>query len=118
MGALADLTRHTGHEIALGDFTVSVGTPYLTDKDDNALVYRDITDHTGNSRGSSLVNLCDNKELVIVNLLVHRGRDFGGNLTFKWRNEWLSVIDLCVSKQDSLDFIRDPSVSQDVLGSE
>lgn len=75
-------------------------------------------DSTINSHGRSLLNLCENNKLATVNHLIHREKEFGGNLTFKRRNEWLSELNICVSMQETLNLIRDLSVRQDVFGSD
>ena len=55
---------------------------------------------------------------MIVNNVIHGENTFGGNLTFKRRNEWISEIDLCVAKENSLILIKDLTVKQDVSGSD
>lgn len=75
-------------------------------------------DSTINSHGRSLLNLCENNRLATFNHLIHREKEFGDNLRFKRRNEWLSELDICISKQESLNLIRDLSVRQDVIGSD
>ena len=63
-------------------------------------------DHTINDHGRTLVNVCNNK-LVVVNHLIYREKQLDGDLTFKRKDEWISEIDLCIVKKESLCMIKE-----------
>ena len=71
-------------------------------------------DHTINDHGRTLVNVCNNNKLVVVNHLIYREKQLDGDLTFKRKDEWISEIDLCIVKQNSLLMIKEVAIKQNV----
>ena len=69
-GALAAHTRDTNNIIVLGDFNARVGVPNIIDKNGVPYVYRGTEDLVRNSHGRSLINLCNNNDMTIVNHIV------------------------------------------------
>ena len=91
----------------MGDLNARVGEPRIRDENGNQYEYRGIKDHTINDHGRTLVNVCNNKKLVVVNHLIYGEKRIDGNLTFKRKDEWISEIDLCIVKKESLCMIKE-----------
>ena len=117
-GTLASHTVNSSDVIIVGDFNGRVGQPRLVDEAGCVYQYDGVKDMVVNSHGKTLVNICQNNDLVIVNNLLYGSEHFNGNLSFKRRDTWLSEIDLCLCKVSCLDKIRELHVHQNVRGSD
>lgn len=106
-GALAHHAADSDKIVAMGDFNSRVGTPGIKDKNDNMYNYRDVSDIVVNEHGKILMNVFSNNALVVANHLHHRGRQLGGDLSFKMRHTWISEIDLCIVKDDCIDLLQE-----------
>ena len=118
IGALASHTLESGNVIVLGDLNARVAVPSLTDPDDIPYVYTGVVDQTLNTRGRAIINVCSNNNLVICNHLLYKNRQLGGHLSFKRRQQWISELDICLSKHECLDQITEINVRQDIKGSD
>lgn len=117
-GTLARHAADSDKVVVMGDFNSRVGTPRIKDKNDNMYSYGDVSDIVVNEHGKSLINVCNNNALVVANHLHHRGRQLGGDLSFKRRQNWISEIDLCIVKEDCLDLLQKVYVNQEIPGSD
>ena len=117
-GTLAAHTLPPGNIIAMGDFNARVGEPNIVGEDDQVCKYEGVRDITVNSHGRTLLNMCHNNDMIIVNNLTHNGVHYNGNLSFKRRDTWLSEIDLCLSSFGCLNMVKNLHVHQDVRGSD
>ena len=102
----------------MGDFNARVGAPHIISEEGQAYQYDGISDVTVNNHGRSIVNICNNNNMVIVNNLKCYNKHYKGNLTFKRRDIRLSEIDLCLAKGHCLSMIKDFKVHQNVGGSD
>ena len=102
----------------LGDFNARVGKPEMINTKGEEYEYIDIKDDTQNAPGRSLLNMCKEKSLVVTNHLKHRNRVFGGNLSFKKGNKWVSEIDLCLVHEKMLPALAKVEVRQDFIRSD
>ena len=102
----------------MGDFNARVGVPYITNDNGYKYEYEDVRDYVINGHGRTLLNICNNNELVIANHLKYDRKKFGGNLSYKQKNNWISEIDLCVVKANCRKMIKDVEVVQDIRGSD
>ena len=118
MGALASHTRDTGNVLVMGDLNARVAAPYLSNADGVPYVYSGVVDNTLNARGRSLINMCDNNDMIIANHLQYGGNHLGGNLSFKRGDQWISELDLCLAKQECLSQITELEIRQDIVGSD
>ena len=117
-GVLTQRTVDDGSIIVMGDFNARVGTLVFKDDRDNCYKYRGIKDNGTNNHGRTLSNICHNNMMVVANHLHHRGRQLGGDLSFRRRDTWVSEIDLCLSKQQCVDLIKTVETRQDIHGSD
>ena len=117
IGALAAHTLDSGNVVVLGDLNARVAMPSLTDSDGMPYVYSGVTDHTLNARGTAILNVCVNNDMVVANHLLYNDRQLGGNLSYKRRQLWISELDLCLTKQECLGQISEINIRQDIVGS-
>lgn len=117
-GVLARQTAETGNVVVLGDLNARVGTPSIIDDNGNNYQYQDVKDHIVNEHGRTLLNMCVNNKLVVANHLYRNGKLFGGGLSFKRRNTWISEIDLCIVKGTCVDMISKVDIDHDIPGSD
>ena len=118
IGALAAHTVGTANVVVLGDLNGRVAVPSLTDPEGVQYVYSGVVDHTLNARGRAITNVCTNNSMVICNHLSYKGRQLGGNLSFRRGLQWISELDLCLSSSDCLEQISVVNTRQDVKGSD
>ena len=106
--------------IVLGDFNGQVAVPTLSDPDGAPYVYmyNVVVDPTPNTRGRAIMNVCENNNIVIYNHLAYKSRQLGGQLSFKRRQQWISELDLCLSKHGCLEQISELDMRQDIIGSD
>ena len=104
--------------IIVGDFNARPGTPILPNKRGGLYEYADIKDHTVNAPGRNLINLCKEKSLVIANHLRHNESWFGGNLSYRKGERWISEIDLCLIHEDVLNILSEVDIKQEIGGSD
>ena len=118
-GTLASQTLLQGNIIVLGDFNGRVGThPYITNDEGQIYQYYEGMDTTINNHGRTLMNICNNNDMVIVNNLSYLDKHFKGNLTYRQGDRWVSEIDLCLSKKSCLNLIQDLQIHREVRGSD
>lgn len=118
IGALDAHTRDSENVIVMGDLNARVAVPTLSDPDGGPYVYTGVVDPTLNARGRAIMNVCENNSMVICNHLAYKGRQLGGQLSFKRRQHWISELDLCLSKHDCLEQISELNIRQDIIGSD
>ena len=80
--------------------------------------YANIKDSTINAPGRNLLNLCRDRSLVIANHLKYNSKCFGGNLSFRKSENWISEIDLCVIHEDVLPLLNEVEIKQEIKGSD
>ena len=73
-GTLASHSINTGYVIVMGDFNARVGQPYIVDEAGKAYKYVGFKDTVVNSHGKTLVNICQNNNLVVVNNLISENK--------------------------------------------
>lgn len=56
--------------------------------------------------------------MVVANHLTYDRKQLGRNLSFRRGGHWISEIDLCLVKHDSLNFLKDLSIRQDMMCSD
>ena len=118
IGALETHTRDSENVIVLGDLNGRVAVPKFSDPDGVPYVYNGVVDPTLNARGRAIMNVCENNNMVICNHLAYKGRQLGGQLSFKRRQQWISELDLCLSKRGCLEQISELDMRQDIIGSD
>ena len=104
--------------IVVGDFNARVGKPRMMNERGEEYEYIGIIDNTQNAPGRSLLNICKEKSLVVANHLKYQTNIFGGNLTFKKGNKWISEIDQCIIHTKMLPALVKVEVRQDFIGSD
>ena len=104
--------------VLMGDLNARVGNPYITGHDGSVKEYGDVKDDTVNAHGRLLIKLCNNCDMAVVNHLENLNTKFGGNLSFKKRNVWISEIDLCVAKNICVPYVKSLKVNQSISGSD
>ena len=104
--------------VMMGDFNSRVGVPSIANDKGDEYEYEGVCDYTVNGHGRTLLNICNNNELVIANHLKYDTRRLGGNLSYKQKTNWISEIDVCVVKANCIKLIKDLKVLQDVRGSD
>ena len=117
-GAVAAHIAESPNTIVMGDLNARVGTPQLRDAEGRSYEYRGVKDHTVNAHGRHLLNMCGESGMVICNHLVNGQKNFGGDLSFRRRRQWISEIDLCLAKPTMLSKISDLAIRQDIHGSD
>ena len=117
-GALAAHTFPPGNVIVVGDFNGRVGMPNMLNEEGQMYQYSGGMDNIVNSHGKTLRNICNNNDMVLVNNLHFQGQHFLGNLTYRQGGRWVSEIDLCLSKRDSLSLLHELKIHQNVRGSD
>lgn len=65
-GLFARRTLDAGKVVAMGDFNARVGTPIITNTSGNTDEYRGVKDDTINSHGVTLINICNNNNMVVA----------------------------------------------------
>lgn len=113
-GEVAARTRGSEKVVVMGDFNARVGDPIIRDEMGNLYEYQEVKDRTKNDHGKILVNVCNNNKMVIANHLRTGTKVVGGDLSFRRKEEWISEIDLCVVKENSVDLIEGLVVNQEV----
>ena len=103
--------------IILGDFNARVGVPSIEVGGVN-MQYSNVKDMTVNSHGRVIQNICNENEMVIVNHLKTNDTVYGGDLSFRSGNRWVSEIDLCIVKVGCIPLIKNINVNQTVIGSD
>ena len=104
--------------VLMGDLNARVGNPYITGHDGSVKEYGDVKDDTVNAHCRLLIKLSNNCDMAVVNHLENLNTKFGGNLSFKKRNVWISEIDLCVAKNICVPYVKSLKVNQSIWGSD
>lgn len=104
--ALAQRTLETGNIIVMGDMNALASVPRLEDDSDTYYEYQGVKDDSGNCLEKTLINNCHNNAMVVVNNIYHNGKQLGGNLSFTRRLTWISETDLCFTKRECNDLIK------------
>ena len=86
------------HELAQGDPTISYNPVDLGENDN----------------GKSILQICKDQGLCVVNNLETQGRNFKGDLTYKKRKKWISEIDVCLISKTLLPNIISFSVNKGI----
>ncbi|MEA3357745.1 MAG: hypothetical protein U9Q67_04920 [Patescibacteria group bacterium] len=117
LGALEGRVRDGKSVLVLGDFNARVGNPELLVEDSEMLQYENVKDLTVNSRGRSIMSMCQGNGMLVANHLKIKENCLGGNLSFRKRN-WISEIDLCLVKNNLINKVKSLDILQGVRGSE
>ena len=104
--------------VILGDFNSRPGNPTIPKKRGGHYEYANIRDNTINAQGRNLINLCRDRSLVIANHLKHNSKCFGGNLSYRKGDNWISEIDLCLIHENVLPILNEVEVKQEIKGSD
>ena len=113
-GALSEHNVGSDSVIVLGDCNARVGSPNLLDNNDTPYQYQDVKGDVLNEHGRTLMNICNDNDMVVVNHLCRQGRLFWGGLSFRRRDVCSSEMDLCIEKGTCVDNITDVHVDHDV----
>ena len=104
--------------IIMGDFNARVSKPNLLDAEGVQYTYRGIKDFVLNNNGKQLIDLCSNCDCVVANHLAVNDKQFGGNLSYRKGPDWISELDLCLLKGNSLTVLQSVEIDHDVQGSD
>ena len=103
--------------IIFGDFNARVGIPRIKVGEVN-MEYYNVKDMSVNSHGRVIQNICNENEMVIANHLKYDNAVFGGDLSYRSGDRWMSELDLCMLKVGCIPLIKNVSVNQTVSGSD
>ena len=106
-GYLQGLMKRDGSKqfFILGDLNSRVGTPTSLKCDDSYLQYVGCEDPNLNLNGTSILRLCEENELAVINNLKYGDVHFKSNLSFRKKNNWISEPDLLLVSNKSLDLL-------------
>ena len=117
LGALAGRIAECERVVIVGDLNARVGKPIIRNENDELYNYYGVKDFTVNNMGRSVIQMCNDNDMVVANHLKYENKQLGGNLSFR-RTQWISEIDLCLVKKNVISMITDLNVRQDVKGSD
>lgn len=112
LGAIEGQVIDCDSAVVVADFNARVGLLPRRNIKGMSCEYNGVKDFTTNYMGRAITNLCDEKEMVFANHLKYDGKQLGGNLSFRLGARWLSEIDLCLVKCNSLSVVKDLCIHQ------
>ena len=88
------------------DLNSRIGIPTEFTCGDEELKYVGCKDITVNSNGKSVLQLCKDNNLVVINNLQHGEKHFESKLSFRKKSRWISEPDLLLSSNTCLDMVK------------
>ena len=104
--------NHAGPILMFGDFNARM--PKLENLQKCHVTYMENPDQVENAHGKELYSLCDDLDLLPLNLLVTDGLMCDGNLTFRQGTRWISQIDWALVTQNVLNSILNFRILQNI----
>ena len=117
LGALEGQVRDCDRVIVLGDLNARIGFPVNRNIEGKRFEYQNVKDHTVNNMGRAVMNMCDENKMLVANHLKWDRKHLGGDLSFR-RSQWISEIDLCLAKYNTVDMLKNLEIRQDIKGSD
>ena len=114
----AQLAMPTDHVLVMGDLNARVGTPVLSDARGDPYRYEGVVDAVVNAHGRDALNLCMNNQMVVMNHLSSGEAPMGGGLSFRRGRRWISEIDLCLARHETVKIIRELEIGKEIPGSD
>lgn len=92
--------------IVIGDLNSRVGVPKGLGKCKKELMYDGVEDLTLNKNGKSVLKLCIDTKLAVINYLKHGNYHFKSKLSFRKKSTWISEPDVTLVSITSLNLIK------------
>ena len=116
-GTFASIPAHLTsgkNSVIVGDLNARLGTRVHTISGEFPTVSHNVIDPTTNANGRELAQTCIANHLTPVNNLKTLGRTWGGNLTYRKKQNWISEVDLCLVSLPLVKAVSHFSVDQDL----
>ena len=90
----------------IGDLNSRIGIPTEFACGDEVLKYIGCEDNNVNSNGKSVLQLCKDNNLVVINNLQYGEKHFKSKLSFRKKSRWISEPDLLLASNTCLDMVK------------
>ena len=90
----------------VGDLNSRVGVPSDLLLDDEMLVYEGCEDRTLNENGKSLLQLCRDSNLAVLNNLRYHNKHYKSTLSFRKKDVWISEPGLLITSKSGIELIE------------
>ena len=90
----------------MGDLNSRVGKPTCLKFNSEKLQYAECEDETVNKNGTSILHLCDDNNLAVVNNLKYGNVHFKSKLSFRKKANWISEPDVLLASEKCIQLIE------------